>query len=236
MSAAGHDHGISSTGGPPPAAGASVAMIRTLVAVAAVCGLLIVTVYQLTLPAIKANRAEFLRNAVYRVIPGASGLRTFRLVEGNRLVPLEGEDERAVKVYAGYGQDGALTGVALEAQGQGFQDVIKVIYGYDPQRETVVGMMVLDSKETPGLGDKIGKDRDFLASLADLDVTLNEQRTALRHPVEVVKHGTRSERWQIDAITGATISSKAVGKLLGESAQARLPLVQNNLDALRERK
>ena len=114
----------------------------------------------------------------------------------------------------------------------GYQDVIRVLYGYDPAREIIVGFKVLDSKETPGLGDKITKDPKFLANFEALQVKLNATRSALEHPIEVVK-GTKHAPWQVDAITGATISSNAIGKLLNQSTEQRLPMLQKNLDVLR---
>ncbi len=218
--------GSEATAPPPPK---SLHLIGSLVGVAAASGILIVLVYQWTLPVIKAKQAEALRRAVFEVIPGARTVVTFRLAPDGTVAPLEEQDERAVKYYAGYTAAGRLVGVAIEAQGQGYQDVIKVLYGYDPFRERIVGMKVLESKETPGLGDKIGKDPAFLANFSDLEAGLTENRRALRHAFEVVKQGTKAEPWQIDAITGATVSSKAVGKMLNANAPRRLPPVRSNL-------
>lgn len=225
-----HSHMNETAPAEPPASG--LAMIRTLVAVSAISGLLIVGVFQWTLPIIKASRAQALREAVFQVIPGVSRVTTFRLQDDDTLVRLEGEDERAAKVFVGYTDAGKLVGVAIPAQGQGYQDVIKIIYGYDPERQAVVGMKVLESKETPGLGDKIGKDAAFLANFERLDVALGDERQKLRNPIAVVKSGAKQHPWQIDAITGATISSKAVGRTLGESTRAWLPIIQRNLPTL----
>jgi electron transport complex protein RnfG len=38
--------------------------------------------------------------------------------------------------------------------------------------------------------------------------------------------------WEIDAISGATISSRAVGKLIGTSVQDVLPVVRKNLERI----
>jgi len=211
-------------------------MLRTLIGVAAVAGTLIVVVFQLTLPTIKANKAEALRRAVFDVLPGARKVVTFKLEEDGSLAPLTGDDERAVKYYAGYTEDHQLIGVAIEAQGQGYQDVIKVLYGYAPAEQHIIGMKVLESKETPGLGDKIGKDRVFLANFDKLEARLTEGDATLQHAFEVVKHGAKKNPWQIDGITGATISSKAVGKLLNASAPRHLPPVQKNMSRLKEGK
>jgi electron transport complex protein RnfG len=209
-------------------------MLLALMGVAAMCGFLIVMAFQLTLPTIKAKKAEALRRAVFEVIPDTQRVVTFRMDGKGNLTPLQEEDERAVKMYAGYRNGEELTGVAIEAQGQGFQDVIKVIYGFSPERERVVGMKVLESKETPGLGDKIGKDPAFLENFAALDVRLNDEGTALRNAITVVKKGKKTREWEIDSITGATISSKAIGKMLNESAQERIPQVHRNLPVLKE--
>jgi electron transport complex protein RnfG len=112
--------------------------------------------------------------------------------------------------------------------------VIKVIYGYAPERESIVGMKVLESKETPGLGDKIMKDPAFLANFEELDVRLTADGSGLAHPIVTVKKGRKVERWEIDGITGATISSKAIGRLLDASAQERVPEVTRNLPRLRK--
>ena len=209
-------------------------MVLSLAGVAALSGILIVLAFQITAPTIKANKARALQRSVYEVIPQSARMVTFRLEGDGSLAPLTEEDEKAVKFYAGYGADDTLRGVAIEAQGQGFQDVIKVLYGYSPERRSVVGMRVLESKETPGLGDKIGTDPRFLAIFEDLDVRLTDEGTRLQHPIEVARKGARRERWQIDSITGATISSKAIGKLMNRSAEVRIPQVMRNLARLEE--
>jgi len=81
----------------------------------------------------------------------------------------------------------------------------------------VTGMEVLESRETPGLGDKIYKDADFVASFKEL---------MIEPEIVAVKKGKRSKPNEIDAITGATISSKAVVRIINETHvvwAARLP-------------
>ncbi|MBW1687048.1 MAG: FMN-binding protein, partial [Deltaproteobacteria bacterium] len=95
----------------------------------------------------------------------------------------------------------------IPAEGAGFQDTIKLIYGYDPTRRRVVGMQVLESRETPGLGDKIIKDDSFLDCFRDL---------AISPDVVAVKKG-RTQDNEIDAISGATISSLAVVRIINEA-------------------
>jgi electron transport complex protein RnfG len=94
-------------------------------------------------------------------------------------------------------------------------------------------MEVLESKETPGLGDKIIKDEDFLANFAALDATLKSDGSALENPIEAVKAGQKEQPWQIDGITGATISSKAVGDILRSSTEYMLPILAKQLELLK---
>ena len=50
--------------------------------------------------------------------------------------------------------------------------------------------------------------------------------------MKTVKHGTKTGPWQIDAIAGATITSKAVGRGINESAQKLMPLLVPHFEQL----
>jgi Na+-translocating ferredoxin:NAD+ oxidoreductase subunit G len=202
-------------------------MLVTMVGIGSICALLIVLSFQGTLPRIEQLRAEALEKAIFKVVPGMETKRTFQL-EGGQLKEVTGKVKDARLVYAGYGKDGKLVGLAIEASSMGFADVIKVIYGYDPHREKVVGFYVLESKETPGLGDLIEKDADFLANFDSLDVALSEDKSSVKNPVVTVKHGQKKNAYEVDGITGATISSRAIGKALNTSTNEILPLLSKN--------
>lgn len=209
-------------------------MYRAMVGVGVLCGLLIVTVYQATLPIIERNKAEALQEAIFHVLPDASRSKTFRFVENEGFVADEGEVAGAQLVHAGYDDDGSLVGFAVEAKGMGYQDVISLIYGYSPAEQAIIGIQVLESKETPGLGDKITNDPDFLANFEHLDVSLGEDQTELAHPIVPVKGGEKTHPWEVDGITGATISSVAVASILDASAGFWVPHLQRYLSKLEE--
>jgi len=80
-------------------------------------------------------------------------------------------------------------------------------------------------RETPGLGDKISSDAGFLENFKNLEAKL-------LHAITVVKHGTKKNPWEIDAISGATVSSRAVGRMLQKSVQAVVPVISKNLDRI----
>lgn len=208
----------------------STKMLKAMVGIGVMCALMIVLTYEGTLPIIKENRAEALEKAVFKVLPGTEKIQAFLLEENGHFIPHKGEKVEGQTVYAGYTNENELTGIAIEASGQGYADIIRILYGYDPAQEAVVGFYVLESKETPGLGDKIEKDENFLANFKALDVSLTEDKSALKNKVVPVKSGEKEHPWQVDGITGATISSRTIGNILGESTARWVPLVYGNLN------
>ena len=210
----------------------SLAMLRTLGLVAALSGFLVVLAYQITLPMIEENKRIAIERALFKVVPGAVSRRDF-LVTGTEVVPVDPEGAvDGTKIYAGYDAEGKLAGIALEAAAQGYQDVIRILYGYDPGCQCIRGIDVLKMAETPGIGDKIAKDPAFLKNFEALDARVNAAGDALEHAIVSVKSGTKTDPWQIDAISGATISSKAVARMLNDSAQGMLPPIRAHLDRL----
>jgi len=206
-------------------------MMAVLSGVAALSGLLIVGVFQYTAPFIEANREAMIEHAIFTVVPGGTRKTVYAFAE-NGIRPDGGGARFGERFYAVQDENGALKGIALEASGQGYQDVIRVLYGYDPERQVVTGMTVLESKETPGLGDKIAKDPAFRANFDALDATVDAGSMALVNGITVVKNGKKANPWEIDGISGATISSEAIGAMLDLSLRANLPRLRPHLGEL----
>ena len=204
-------------------------MYRAMVGVGVCCGLLIVTAFQVTRPIIERNKAEALQEAIFHVLPNARTSSTYRLDETGGFLILEGKALGEQLVYAGYDDNEELVGLAVEAKGMGYQDVIGVIYGYSFAEDAIIGIQILESKETPGLGDKIETDPDFLQNFERLDVSLADDLSQVANPIVPVKHGDKTHPWEVDGITGATISSVAIANILNQSAQYWVPRIRNNL-------
>jgi electron transport complex protein RnfG len=207
-------------------------MYRAMVGVGVFCGLVIVSVFQVTRPVIERNKAEALQKAIFHVLPHASTSTTYRLDENGGFKILEGEGIGEQLVYAGYDDQEELVGLAVEAQGMGYQDVIGLIYGYSFADEAIIGIQVLESKETPGLGDKIETDQAFLQNFERLDVSLVDDLSELANSIVPVKHGAKTHPWEVDGITGATISSVAIAEILNRSAEYWVPRIRKNLGDL----
>lgn len=219
----------------PPPTTPTLAMLRTLGLVSAVCGLIIVASYELTLNAVKANKRLALEKAVAKVVPDVKSLKEYvALADGKIELAKEGDaPEGAVKFFATFDGDGKFLAIAAEAAAKGYADLVRVMYAYKPACECITGIGVVGMNETPGIGDKIITDKEFQSNFKSLDVKLNTAKTGLAHEVLTVKHGSKSNPWQIDAIAGATVTSRALGKGINHSAQALLPRVAPNLDKIR---
>jgi electron transport complex protein RnfG len=174
-------------------------------------GLAIVGIYEITLPRITANKEAALNRAVFEVVPGSTDMQALRWT-GSALEAAPGASGEGV-IYGAYGEDGAFLGYAIPGEGAGFQDNVKILYGYVSAEKKIVGMYVLESRETPGLGDRIFKDPHFVAEFDDLSV----------EPTVVLVKGTGTAPNEVDAITGATISSNAVVKIVNATNATWLP-------------
>ena len=132
-------------------------------------------------------------------------------VEGltSRALPAEGIKET---VYEVCGADGALIGYCVEVDGKGFGGSIGLMVGYNAACE-IVGVRVVAHSETPGLGAKI-KDASFLEQYegkAD-EITLGED---------------------VDAIGGATVSSRAVTEAVNRASASLQAVLSQNGGAIR---
>ncbi|MCF8257142.1 MAG: FMN-binding protein [Flavobacteriales bacterium] len=182
-------------------------LIGTLSFAGFVSGLILVSVYLFTKPIIEQNKADAMREAIFTVLPGTTTFKTL-VLENGELTEADKAGEESV--FLGLNDQNAMTGFAISGKESGFQDIIGVLYGYDAVNRRIIGYQVLDCKETPGLGDKIFKNTAFVANFTAL---------AVEPEIVLVKNGAKQQPNEVDAITGATISSKTVVKLLNRSME-----------------
>ncbi len=191
-------------------------LVATLGGLGAAAGLLIFLVFAATEPTIQAHRAAVLAEAVMDVLGEPERYDTLYVVDGglSEEPPAGVAPEKAEAVYLGY-RDGAPVGFAIRAASSGFQDTITLLFGYDPSTSQLLGMTILESKETPGLGDKIYKDLEFVAEFE-----------GVTPPLLGVKEGSeKGAPGEIVMITGATISSRAVIKAINTELERIGPVL-----------
>ena len=134
------------------------------------------------------------------------------LLAEKRYVDIGGKEELLFFVVK---EDGEPAAVALEGIGQGFAGDVGVMVGVDLATGDVTGMGVTTMSETPGVGTRV-REPAFAAQFAGM---------AGDTVFKVKKDGG-----PIDAITGATISSRAVA----DAVAAAMVTFRENEDAIRD--
>jgi len=208
-----------------------------VVGVGVTCGSLILVVHEAPRRRITDGRDAYRTHAALDVLPGAEAVSELRL--GPAAKRQRDDDRHAVdSVLAGYDAMGMLVGVAIETTGHGYQDTIRLIYGYSPHERAILGFRILESRETPGLGDRVETDPAFMDQFRGLTVHPSADGSGLEHPIELVAAGRKREPGesrepgQIDAVTGATVTSRAVTEAIDTSIRRWLPRIESDLSEL----
>lgn len=201
-----------------------------VVGVGVACGTLILIVRDSTSRRIADNRLAFRDRAALAVLPGAE--RTVALAAGpdGRLRPADRATPDG-EILAGYDTQGVLVGVAIEATGRGYQDTIRLIYGYSPSRRAILGFRILESRETPGLGDRVETDDAFRDQFDGLPVRAADDGDGLRQEIHFAGPGASPESHQIAGISGATVTSRAVTAAIADSARRWVPRIESDYQA-----
>lgn len=176
-------------------------MVTALSVVGIISAVSLVFVYSYSLPKIIENTNKATQNGIKQLFPDA-GKITKTSMDG----VFEVEDA-----------NGQALGYAFTSVGNGYQGPINIIAGVDPDINKMIGMEVLDSQETPGLGAEIAG--DFRKQFSGLSV---------EGDITYLKNKKPEKPGEIEAITGATISSRAVVNMLNKSIQDLREKVKGN--------
>jgi electron transport complex protein RnfG len=156
-----------------------------------------------TAPKIEAHRLAALKAAISEVLPAH---QNYDELQANGLT-----------LYVGRDESGAPVGVACEAFGSGFQGKISIMLGLSMDFNNITGIKILEQIETPGLGTKIVEDP---SNKQDPYWFPNQFKQLVTQPqIGVVKNVKPTNPNDIQAITGATISSQAVVNILNDFVQ-----------------
>jgi len=176
-------------------------MIVVLTVITGLSGAILSSWDSITKPKIEYHKLQALKAAISDVLPQYDYYDELQ-VEGTTLY-LGKLNEQTESV-----------GVAFEIDGSGFQGNISMMIGVDPTFTTITGMKVLEQIETPGLGTKIvedpsNKDNPFWFPQQFVGVNIFPK-------INVVKNIKPQNSNEIQAISGATISSKAIVRILND--------------------
>ncbi len=167
-------------------------MFLSLALICIVVGGVLAGVNELTQEPIEASKKAKLENAIKEVVPEFTNFP----VEDAYFAHISEKD--SLKIYPAKKQ-GEVIALAVESNTmKGFSGEVKIIVGIDKENK-VINYAVLQHAETPGLGDKMGvwfKTDKNKQSIIGKDLSKGE--------LKVSKDGG-----EVDAITAATISSRA---------------------------
>ena len=208
---------------PMPPGTPALRMVLTLALAGALAGLLLSSVHGWAQPRIDAHHAAVLRTAILEVLADPQHYETLYVVDDALAAQAPaGADTSALdRVHVGFDAAGGIVGFAIEGAEPGFQDVIRLLFGYDAGANRLIGMRVLESKETPGLGDKIEKDSAFVREFRGVAAPLAGVKSG-------AGDGTDNE---VDMITGATISSRAIIDIINHRLERLGPALQAYMQA-----
>ena len=140
------------------------------------------------------------------------------------LVVTDPKTAKQFTVYRAYAEDGSLVGYAFEVSGSGFWAPIRGLLSLNPARTRTLRAVFLDHRETPGLGGRITEEAFQLDQFDGLDVTPPEPGAPYVSMVrkrQKYKTDTGTTRaWRsVEAITGATQTSRAVVRFVNEDIE-----------------
>lgn len=165
-----------------------------------------------TKPIIEANKVRELKIAILKVLDIK---HTEENIDKKFKQEVEEKKFNGQKIY--YSKKEGLPVFLLK--GSGFWEEIVLVVGLEEDLKSIKGLYVLEQQETPGLGGRISEEE------------FQSQFTGVRLEPEVliVPAGTRKEdeKNKVDAITGATMTSKAVEKIINEKIKEKLLVLED---------
>jgi electron transport complex protein RnfG len=168
-------------------------MIVVLGLLAACSGGLLAAVKSGTAEQIEVQQLKFVKGPAIRDILKGSINDPIQ----DRFKLMDGEAERTFFVGK---YENRPTAVAYETFGQGYGGDIGIMVGVELESDKLVGIGITTHSETPGLGSRAKTDPGFRKSFEGLSI---------EDPIEV---------GEIDAVSGATITSAGVCKGITQSA------------------
>ena len=124
--------------------------------------------------------------------------------------PYSGEDANILSVHRGE------TGYVIETQTYGYAGNITMLVAVSTEGK-VVGLVVRDQSETVGLGAKALYDHEFLAQFLNGSGTFAVGAPGADAFSGATGEASTGEETYVDAITGATVTSKAIARCVNSA-------------------
>jgi electron transport complex protein RnfG len=191
-------------------------MVLTLFLVTLFASSALALIYEVTKEPIAEAKRLKKANAIGEVVPAFDNNPGTEV----KKLAVDGDTLYFYRAWTG----GEVTGIAVESYTRaGFSGLIKVMVGFLPDG-TLHDIEVLEHAETPGLGDKMEKEKSFDKTTGKSWTTQFEGRDPKNFSLRV-----KQDNGDVDAITAATITSRAFCEAV-QRAYDGLLLVTGDLD------
>jgi electron transport complex protein RnfG len=164
-----------------------------LALICAIAALCLGAVNSITEPKIAELRAEKLLQALEQVSPGGT------------IGEEQQADDKIVRSYYAVEKDNKLTGYILNLKGSGYAGDLIILASYNPEGE-VIGSVLMEDEETPGLGKEAENDWYMKKYLGFAGSEIPSTKTQLSQA-------------DADTISGATITFAGVGNTLAAGSE-----------------
>ena len=180
-------------------------MVVVLSVIAMVSAAVLSLVYGKASVIIEENAARALESSVLEVLPGTSTVIIIRRSPDELGVDdpkeMREKEQRTTLIYQGVDDQGQIVGYAFVGEGNGYGGAVRVLVGVDENTDQKLNVKILNHAETPGLGSRI-EEEGFRSQFAGKTV---------QDPIAINQ--------DIDIISGATISSRAVADAVRSGLQ-----------------
>lgn len=185
-----------------------VRMVLVLVVLSAISALLLALIDYVSSDVIEANRKRGMKMAVLSALSVPLEDRTVEEVFASAVRELETD---AGLIYLSSAEDAreGSPGLAFKVSGPGFWGPISMLLAVDMKDFSIRGIEIIEQEETPGLGARIeepGFRKGFTGKF-------------LTRPIGMRSKGEEMGPNDVAAITAATISSKAVERIVNEASR-----------------
>ncbi|MFO7890277.1 MAG: RnfABCDGE type electron transport complex subunit G [bacterium] len=183
-------------------------LILTIVGIIASASL--AWINNITTPKIIAQQQKEFNQGLYQVLPGSENGKVIPVLRDNITIAHKGFSNPDTTGLIGY---------AFQANGSGYSSTIKTLVGIDTSG-TILAIKILSHTETPGLGSKCEETRSGESSPWFQEQFKGEKASNI---------AVDKDNGNIDSITGATITSRAITDAIADSARS----LMKKLDTLK---
>ncbi|MFW6456865.1 MAG: FMN-binding protein [Planctomycetota bacterium] len=130
-----------------------------------------------------------------------------------------------VPVLEARSADGEVMGYAFKLVGQGFWDTLRGYMAIEPDLKSIRGLSFYEQSETPGLGAEITEPW-FEEQFRNKTIS-RERANSDDQVIRLMRAGREQETGDVDAVTGATETSKRVERIIDTTLKSFLTTMRD---------